>query len=54
MVVGEGTQASPGSGFGTLMVTGDMKQMDTEYIRAATMKGYGDPLRWAGDSYPCP
>lgn len=53
MVVGEGTQASPGGGFGTLMVTGDMKQMDTEYIRAATMKGYGVTL-YMGLGIPIP
>lgn len=53
MVIGEGTQASPGGGFGTLMVTGDMKQMDTEYIRAATMKGYGVTL-YVGLGIPIP
>lgn len=53
MVIGEGTQASPGGGFGTLMVTGDMKQMDTEYLRAATMKGYGVTL-YVGLGIPIP
>lgn len=53
MVIGEGTQASPGGGFGTLMVTGDMKQMNTEYIRAATMKGYGVTL-YVGLGIPIP
>lgn len=40
MVVGEGTQHSPAGGFGTLMVTADMKEMSSEYLRAATMAGY--------------
>lgn len=53
MVIGEGTQASPGGGFGTLMVTGDMKQMDSEYLRAATMKGYGVTL-YVGLGIPIP
>lgn len=53
MVIGEGTQASPAAGFGTLMVTGDMKQMDTEFIRAATMTGYGVTL-YVGLGIPIP
>lgn len=53
MVIGEGTQASPGSGFGTLMVTADMKQMNPEFIRAATMAGYGVTL-YVGLGIPIP
>ena len=53
MVIGEGTQASPGGGFGTLMVTGDMKEMNTDYIRAATMTGYGVTL-YVGLGIPIP
>jgi uncharacterized protein (DUF39 family)/CBS domain-containing protein len=53
MVVGEGTQHSPGGGFGTLMVTGDMKQMSTDYVRAATMQGYGVTL-YMGVGIPIP
>lgn len=53
MVIGEGTQASPGGGFGTLMVTGDMKDMNTDYIRAATMTGYGVTL-YVGLGIPIP
>ena len=34
MVIGEGTQHSPGGGFGTLMVTGNLKEMSSEYLRA--------------------
>ena len=41
MVVGEGTQHSPAGGFSTLMVTGDLKKMSQEFLRAATMTGYG-------------
>ncbi|HVP95104.1 MAG TPA: homocysteine biosynthesis protein [Methanoregulaceae archaeon] len=53
MVIGEGTQHSPAGGFGTLMVTGDMKQMSTDYVRAATMHGYGVTL-YMGVGIPIP
>ena len=53
MVVGEGTQHSPGGGFGTLMVTGDMKHMSQDYLRAATMTGYGVTL-YVGLGIPLP
>lgn len=53
MVVGEGTQHSPAGGFGTLMVTGDLKKMDREYIRAATMYGYGVTM-YVGLGIPLP
>jgi uncharacterized protein (DUF39 family)/predicted transcriptional regulator len=53
MVIGEGTQHSPAGGFGTLMVTGDMKQMSTDYLRAATMSGYGVTL-YVGLGIPLP
>lgn len=53
MVIGEGTQHSPTGGFGTLMVTGDMKQMSQEYLRAATMTGYGVTL-YVGLGIPLP
>jgi uncharacterized protein (DUF39 family)/CBS domain-containing protein len=53
MVVGEGTQHSPASGFSTLMVTGDMKAMSPDYLRAATMKGYGVTL-YNGLGIPIP
>ncbi len=53
MVIGEGTQHSAGSGFGTLMVTGDMKQMRQEFLRAATMTGYGVTL-YVGVGVPIP
>jgi uncharacterized protein (DUF39 family) len=53
MIVGEGTQASPASGFGTLMVTGDLNGMSPEYLRAATMHGYGVTL-YVGIGVPIP
>lgn len=53
MVVGEGTQHSAGGGFGTLMVTGDMKAMRQEFLRAAVMNGYGVTL-YVGVGIPIP
>jgi CBS domain-containing protein len=53
MVIGEGTQHSPGNGFGTMMVTGDMKQMSQDFLRAATMSGYGVTL-YVGLGVPLP
>ena len=53
MVIGEGTQHSPGGGFGTLMVTGNLREMSPEYLRAATMTGYGVTL-YVGLGVPLP
>jgi CBS domain-containing protein len=53
MVVGEGTQHSPAGGFGTLMVTGDLKRMSQDFLRAATMTGYGVTL-YVGLGVPLP
>ncbi len=53
MVIGEGTQHSPAGGFGTLMVTGDLKRMSQDYLRAATMSGYGVTL-YVGLGVPLP
>ena len=53
MVIGEGTQHSPAGGFGTLMVTADMKQMSSNFIRAATMFGYGVTM-YVGVGIPLP
>ena len=53
MVVGEGTQHSPAGGFGTLMVTGDLKKMSQDFLRAATMFGYGVTL-YVGLGVPLP
>ncbi len=53
MVIGEGTQHSPAGGFGTLMVTGNLKEMSSDYLRAATMTGYGVTL-YIGIGVPLP
>ena len=53
VVVGEGTQSSPGSGFGTLMTSGNMKDMSPDFIRAATMTGYGVTM-YVGVGIPIP
>jgi len=52
-VVGEGTQHSPSGGFGTLMVTGDLKKMKREYLRAATFYKYGTTM-YLGLGIPIP
>jgi len=61
-VIGEGTQHNtevqrkngvPVNGAGTLMVKGDMKQMDPEYVRGATMPKYGSTL-YVGIGIPIP
>jgi CBS domain-containing protein len=53
MVIGEGTQSSPGSGFANLMVTGNMPGMSTDFLRAATFHGYGVSL-YVGLGIPIP
>lgn len=53
MVIGEGTQSSPGSGFANLMVTGNMPGMTTDFLRAATFTGYGVSL-YVGLGIPIP
>ncbi|HVP96054.1 homocysteine biosynthesis protein [Methanoregula sp.] len=53
MVIGEGTQHSPAGGFGTLMVTGNLKEMSSDFLRAATMTGYGVTL-YVGLGVPLP
>jgi len=52
-VVGSGTQHNPQDHFSTLMVTGDLKQMDTRYLRAATFHKYG-PSLYVGIGIPIP
>ncbi len=44
--------ALTGGGFGTLMVTGNLKEMSSRYLRAATMTGYGVTL-YVGLGYRC-
>ena len=53
MIIGEGTQASPGNGFATLMTTGNMNNMSTDFLRAATFKGYNSTL-YVGLGVPIP
>lgn len=53
VIIGEGTQSSPGKGFGTLMTSGNMKEMSPDYIRAATMTGYGVTM-YVGVGVPIP
>jgi uncharacterized protein (DUF39 family) len=43
-IIGEGTQHNPKSGFGTLMVKGDLKKMKAEYLAGATFQNYGVTL----------
>lgn len=52
-VVNEGTQHSPSSGFGTLMVMGDLKKMSREFLRAATFYKYGTTM-YIGLGIPIP
>ncbi len=52
-VVGMGTQHNPGKNFATLMVTGDLKEMDPKYLRGATFFGYGATL-YVGIGIPIP
>jgi L-aspartate semialdehyde sulfurtransferase len=61
-IIGEGTQHNtevqrkngvPVNGAGTLMLKGDMKAMDHEYVRGATMPKYGSTL-YVGMGIPIP
>ena len=52
-VIGEGTQHSPQGGFGTLMVKGDLKQMNSRYLRGASFYRYGTTL-YVGVGIPIP
>jgi L-aspartate semialdehyde sulfurtransferase len=52
-VVGSGTQHNPQGNFSTLMVTGDLKEMSTEFLRAATFNKYG-PSLYLGIGIPIP
>ena len=61
-VIGEGTQHNtevqrkngvPTDGAGTLMLKGDMKEMNQEYVRGATMPKYGSSL-YVGAGIPIP
>ncbi|MDQ1251330.1 MAG: L-aspartate semialdehyde sulfurtransferase [Euryarchaeota archaeon] len=52
-VIGNGTQHSPSTGFGTLMVKGNLKEMNLDYLRAASFTGYGTTL-YLGIGIPIP
>ena len=52
-VIGNGTQHSPSTGFGTLMVKGNLKEMSLDYLRAASFTGYGTTL-YLGIGIPIP
>ncbi|CAJ36543.1 homocysteine biosynthesis protein [Methanocella arvoryzae] len=52
-IVSEGTQHSSASGFGTLMVTGDLKKMSRDYLRAASFYRYGTTM-FLGMGIPIP
>jgi uncharacterized protein (DUF39 family) len=52
-VIGEGTQHSPKAGFGTLMVKGNLKEMSSEYLKAAIFHKYGVTL-YVGIGIPIP
>ncbi|HDM36554.1 MAG TPA: CBS domain-containing protein [Candidatus Syntrophoarchaeum butanivorans] len=52
-IIGEGTQHNPKSRFSTLMVKGDMKQMDPAFLRGATFRRYGTTL-YVGLGVPIP
>ena len=52
-VVGMGTQHDPIHRFGTLMVTGNLKEMNQEFLKGATFHGYGVTL-YVGIGIPIP
>jgi len=52
-VIGEGTQHDPTNRFGTLMVRGDCKQMNPEFIRGGAFTKYGTTL-YVGMGIPIP
>ncbi|MEM2282313.1 MAG: homocysteine biosynthesis protein [Candidatus Hadarchaeales archaeon] len=52
-VISEGTQHDPERGMGTLAVAGDMKKMNSRYIRGCTIPRYGTSL-YLGIGIPIP
>lgn len=52
-IIGEGTQHNPEPGYGTLMVKGDLKQMNSRYLRGASFYRYG-PTLYIGIGIPIP
>ncbi|MFW6111314.1 MAG: homocysteine biosynthesis protein, partial [Thermoproteota archaeon] len=52
-ILGEGTQHDPQNRMGTVMVRGDCKKMDPEFIRGASFTNYGTTL-YVGIGVPIP
>lgn len=52
-IIGAGTQHSPETGYGTLMVMGDLKKMNNRYLRGASFYKYGTTL-YVGVGVPIP
>ena len=52
-VIGEGTQNNPITGHGNLSVKGNLKEMTEEFIKGATIEGYGTSL-FVGVGVPIP
>ncbi len=52
-ITGNGTQHSPDAHFSTLMVQGNLKEMTPEFIRGASIQGYGCSL-YVGIGVPIP
>jgi uncharacterized protein (DUF39 family)/CBS domain-containing protein len=52
-VIGEGTQHNPINRFGTLFVKGDLKQMDSEFLRGVIYEKYGCSM-FVGIGVPIP
>jgi uncharacterized protein (DUF39 family)/CBS domain-containing protein len=52
-VIGEGTQHSPQTGGGTIMVRGDAKKMSAEFLQGAAFTRYGTSL-YVGIGIPIP
>jgi len=52
-IIGNGTQHNPKSHFGTLMVKGELREMSTDFLRAAAFKNYG-PTLYVGIGVPIP
>lgn len=52
-VIGEGTQHNPKESSGSLMVKGDLKKMNSRYLRGASVRNYGTAL-FIGAGIPIP
>lgn len=52
-IIWEGTQHNPGKALGTIMVIGNLKEMDPRYLRGCTIHKYGTSL-YVGLGIPIP